>query len=445
MANVRAQNSIFHPDFRERVYWWGDWQPEQQAPEELPARADVVIIGAGYCGISAALELVKSRMRVVVLDAQALGAGASTMNGGQVSGIGGIAKIVADAGFTSDEETRSRFLTEAMESFTFAEHLIERLGNPCAYVRTGRFTAAWTPEHFARLEQRAIFLNRYCGTPIELVPRSRQREEVGSDLYFGGTVTDAAGLVQPAQLYRALLAELRKTSTVISSATPAQEIERSGTAWRVVTPKGTITAEEVIIATNGYTVAGNPLSRQIVPIASHMIATEELPTDVAAELIPKRRGVGDTPRVLTYYRLSPDGRRMLFGGRPRFTRTSTRKSAELLHEIMVLRFPQIKSVRVTHAWNGLLGFTFDGLPHVGRKDGLSFALGCNGSGIAMMLYLGHVAARQIIDSTAPASIFASRNFAPLPLYRGKPWFLPVLGTTYRALDRIDRLKAAVTA
>jgi glycine/D-amino acid oxidase-like deaminating enzyme len=179
----------------------------------------------------------------------------------------------------------------------------------------------------------------------------------------------------------------------------------------------------------------------VVPIASHIIATEELPADLARSLIPKGRTLSDTKRVLCYYRMSPDGSRMVFGGRARFTQVDARVSATILHGYMVDRFPQLRSIRITHSWTGNTAFTLDALPHMGSRDDLHYCLGCNGSGIAMMTYLGWQTARKIAGIANYACSFDTREFPDHPLYSGNPWFLPAVGGYYRLRDRLDRMFA----
>ncbi len=198
-------------------------------------------------------------------------------------------------------------------------------------------------------------------------------------------------------------------------------------------------AKHVVVATNGYTGDATPqLKRRIIPVASHIIATEELPADLARSLIPRGRTINDTPRVLTYYRMSPDGKRMVFGGRARFTAVGPEVSAPALHRMMTDRFPQLAGAKVTHAWTGNVAFTFDYLPHMGEIDGMHYALGCNGSGVAMMSYLGHQTARKIIGGGNRVSAFEDLDFPARPFYTGNPWFLPIVGGWYRLRDRIDR-------
>ena len=196
----------------------------------------------------------------------------------------------------------------------------------------------------------------------------------------------------------------------------------------MLTSKGPIEAREVVIATNGYTTELTPtLRRKLVPVASHIIATEELPEDLVKSLIPKNRVVSDTKRVLCYYRQSPDYKRVIFGGRARFTQVTPEVSAPVLHGYMLERWPQLKGVKVTHAWTGNVAFAFDFLPHMGMEQGMHYLMACNGSGVAMMSYLGYQTARKIAGgSNAPINAFDGQPFPTVPFYNGNPeWLLPL--------------------
>jgi glycine/D-amino acid oxidase-like deaminating enzyme len=207
-----------------------------------------------------------------------------------------------------------------------------------------------------------------------------------------------------------------------------------------------VRADEVVIATNGYTRDLTPeLKRRVVPLASHIIATEELPPNLAASLIPKRRTLADTRRVLCYYRMSPDGKRMIFGGRARFTPVTPQQSAPILYRFMTDRFPQLLGTKITHAWTGNVAFTLDALPHMGQQNGMHYLLGCNGSGVAMMTYLGWQTARKIAGVANRQSAFDTEEFPTHPLYSGNPWFLPAIGGWYRLRDSVDRGLASLSS
>src|SRR5262249_30065245 len=155
----------------------------------------------------------------------------------------------------------------------------------------------------------------------------------------------------------------------------------------------------------------------VIPVGSYIIATEELPIELAASLLPRNKSVYDTRRVLTYYRMSGDRRRLIFGGRAKFGTFDPVATAPVLYRFMTDRFPQLCGVRITHAWTGNVAFTFDETPHMGKMDGLNFALGCNGSGVAMMTYLGTELARRIAGRSNIRNAFETNDFPDHWAYR----------------------------
>jgi glycine/D-amino acid oxidase-like deaminating enzyme len=433
---------IFHRDFTPTPYWWEAYRPTAGELAAVPRSARVAIVGGGYAGLSAALELARHGIDAVVLEANELGFGASTRNGGAVSGGVNVGKSFT--GRTSNVEPRraGEILSDASDAFALIDRLIEEEHIACFWEKPGRFVGAWTRRHFEAQSRRLDALNKAAQSGAYMVPRERQREEMASDCYFGGMVVERSGKLHPALYYKGLLDACRRRDLRICAKAAVTGIRRSGTGWHIETSRGAVSAGDVVIATNGYTGAVTPaLRRRVVPVASHIIATEELPPDLARSLIPKGRTLSDTKRVLCYYRMSPDGRRMVFGGRARFTQVDATVSAPILHRYMTDRFPQLRGVKLTHAWTGNVAFTLDALPHMGERDGLHYCLGCNGSGVAMMTYLGWQTARKIARAANYACSFDTEDFPDHPLYSGNPWFLPVVGGYYRLRDSLDRLLA----
>jgi glycine/D-amino acid oxidase-like deaminating enzyme len=437
-----ATRQIFHPDFKPTPYWWEAYTPIAGELVPVPKSARVAIVGGGYAGLSAALELAKRGVDAVVFERGALGVGASTRNGGAVSGGVNIGKSFSGRIAEPSPERTKALLADGADAFSFIERLIAEEGIACHWQVRGRFVGAWTPGHFEYQQKRLAALNAEARSGAYMVPRGRQREEIASDYYYGGMVVERSASLHPALYYKGLLDSCRRRGIAICAEASVDGITRNGAGWRVATSRGTVEAGEVVISTNGYTGDLTPnLKRRVVPIASHIIATEELPADLAQSLIPKGRTLGDTKRVLTYYRMSPDGRRMVFGGRARFTEVDARLSASVLHGYMTDRFPQLRGVRITHGWTGNTAFTLDALPHMGEDSGMHYALGCNGSGVAMMTYLGHQVARKIARVSNAACAFDSEDFPIHALYTGNPWFLPMIGGYYRLRDRLDRMLA----
>ena len=431
---------IFHKDFTPTPYWWEAYRPTAGELVDVPRRARVAIVGGGYAGLSAALELAKHGIDAAVLEANELGSGASTRNGGAVSGGVNVGKSFTGKTLAVDGERVDRMLSDAADAFGLIDRLIDEEQIACFWEKPGRFVGAWARRHYDAQLHRLAMLNAAAQSGAYMVPRERQREEIASDYYFGGMVVERSGKLHPALYYKGLLDASRRRGVPVCARAAVTRIVREGSGWEVKTARGTLSAGDVVVATNGYTGSLTPaLLRRVVPIASHIIATEDLPPDLAASLIPRARTLSDTKRVLCYYRMSPDGRRMVFGGRARFTQVDATVSAPILHSYMTDRFPQLRGVKVTHAWTGNVAFTLDALPHMGRRDDLHFCLGCNGSGVAMMTYLGWQTARKIARVANYACSFDTEEFPDHPLYSGNPWFLPVVGGYYRLRDHLDRL------
>jgi glycine/D-amino acid oxidase-like deaminating enzyme len=437
-----SRREIFAPEFKPEPYWWEAYRPAADALVEVPRAARVAIVGGGYAGLSAALELSKHGIDAVVFERGALGEGASTRNGGAVSGGVNVGKSFSGKPAAVDAERAGRMLSDAHDAFALVERLIAEEAIDCFWQKQGRFVGAWTPTHFVYQESRLNTLNNNAQSGAYMVPRARQREEIASDYYYGGMVVERSASLHPALYYKGLLDACRRRGIAVCANAAVGGITRTNAGWRITTSRGAVEAGDVVIATNGYTGALTPsLRRRVVPIASHIIATEELPEDMARTLIPKGRTLSDTKRVLCYYRMSPDGKRMVFGGRARFTTVDQHLSASILYQYMTERFPQLRGTRITHGWTGSTAFTLDALPHMGEDDGMHYALGCNGSGIAMMTYLGYQTARKIARAANYACAFDSHEFPDHPLYSGNPWFLSLVGGYYRMRDRLDRMLA----
>jgi glycine/D-amino acid oxidase-like deaminating enzyme len=437
------RRDIFHPDFKAQPWWWEAWHPNNDLSQDPPARTDVVIVGAGYGGLATALELRRNGVDAVVLERGVFGIGASTRNGGMISGGTNIAKGLGgknpkvDAEF---ERNKAAFLGSGADSLNTLIDLIGREKIDCGLHTNGRFTGAWTPKHYEHQATQVAMFNEYGNVGAEMIPRERMREMMASDYYYGGMYVKLGGNIHPARYYKGLLEAAHKQGAVLCANVEAERIEKTATGWRVLTAKGPIACREVVIATNGYTGDLTPrLKMRVVPVASHIIATEDLPMP-GAELIPHHHSIGDTKRVLTYYRLSPDGRQLIFGGRARFTAAPPEVSAPILYQYMIDRFPQLEGIRITHVWTGNVAFALDSMSHMGQDDGLHYLLACNGSGVAMMTYLGTQTAKKIAGgSNAPINSFDGREFPEHPLYNGDPsLYLPLIGALYRTRDWLDR-------
>ncbi len=441
---MSIDRSLFHPDYKPEPFWWEAARPGTDHAADLPAATEIFIVGSGYAGLSAALELARQGRSVTVVDALAFGEGASTRNGGGVSaGINlgkGISGGPGQAKRSEGHKARvHKLLRESLDAYELIQTLVERENIDCHFERRGRFVGAYAPAHYAGLVEKAKFLNDALRLDARAIPRAAQRSEIGGDFYHGGLVIERAGKLHPALFHKGLLDACHRVGVTLCAHTKVNAIDGSAGRFTARTERGDCAAEQVIIATNGYTGALTPkLRNRLVPISSQIIVTEELPEDVARELIPNGRTISETPRVTSYYRLLPGDRRVMYGGRARFQDVPPDVSATLLHAMMTARWPRLKGVRITHSWSGFVAMTSDALPHMGIEDGLHYCTGCNGSGVAMMTYLGQQVARRILGHFHSA--YADLDFPaiPVPFYRGKPWFLPIVGEYYRWRDAKER-------
>src|SRR6266851_675773 len=254
---MMARGDIFHPDFTPEPYWWEAYRPSAGDLQELPKAARVAIVGGGYAGLAAALELAKHGVNAVVLEQGALGVGASTRNGGSVSGGVDIGKSFSGRAAAVDDERAHRLLSDGADAFSLIERLIAEEGIECCWQKRGRFVGAWTPDHFAAQEKRLRSLNDDAQSGATMVPKERQREEISSDYYYGGMVVERSASLHPALYYKGLLDACRRRGIAICAEAAVEKIAANGAngdgGWRVETSRGPVLAGDVVIATNGYT------------------------------------------------------------------------------------------------------------------------------------------------------------------------------------------------
>jgi gamma-glutamylputrescine oxidase len=433
---------ILAPDFSAEPFWWRDAPPDPADREPVPERVDVAVIGGGYCGLSAALELARAGVPTVVLDSGALGSGASTRNGGMV---GGAIKLDWRDFSQRHGKPRAETLREGfLASFEHLEGVIAREKLDAAYERCGRLLVACNPRHFRDLRDQVRALGDDAGDAVRIVERAALTDEIGSDRYFGGVLIERSGGLHPARYHRGLREAAARAGAVLCGHAEVLSLRRTARGFDLATARGRIEAGQVLVATNGHTGPLTPeLRRRVIPLTSYMIATEEVPAGLAEKLSPRGRMFVDSNRKLSYFRLSPDGRRVLFGGRAKLTDVDERTSALGLYRRMLSVWPELAGVRLTHSWRGNVAITFDHLPHMGDhlphmgdRSGLHFAMGCNGSGVAMAGYLGHQVALKLLGRQNRPCPFEG-PFPGHPLYRGNPWFLPAVGAWYRLRDALD--------
>jgi glycine/D-amino acid oxidase-like deaminating enzyme len=400
---------------------------------ELPSRADVAIVGGGFTGLTAARTLARSGATVAVLERETIGWGASSRNGGMVL-PGYKAELASLVRIHGQERARGLF-DDSLAAIRFVESLIKEEGIACDWRRSGHVTLAARPAHVKYLEETQTLLNQAFGYQSELLDREALRSEIGSARYHGGLLDPLAASVQPAQYLAGLASTAVQSGATLVERAEVRRIDRIGPRFLLSTARGAVDAGDVLLATNGYTGGLLPwLARRVVPVGSYIIATEPLAPEVQQRLIPRGRMLSDTKNLLYYFRLSGDGR-LVFGGRAAFVPTALERSRQILQRGMIEVFPELANTRIEFAWGGTLGFTLDHMPHAGRRDGIAYAVGYGGHGVALASWLGDRIG-QAMSGHADWPQLAGIPFPAVPLYRGRPWFLPLAGAYYAVKDWI---------
>jgi glycine/D-amino acid oxidase-like deaminating enzyme len=401
---------------KQKIYWHTTVQmPNDSDLAPLPDKVEVAVIGGGYTGLSAARTLAKQGVRVAVLEANTIGWGASSRNGGMVlTGLKlGMQSVMKKYG----REIARQLFQCSLESIDTVEQIIREENIDCGFRRYGHLLTANKPKHYEALRQDAEFMEKEFNHRLTLLSRADQQ-------YVSGlaSATEKAGA--------ALHARARVT-----------QLERRGDRFVLKTERGSLSTESILVATSGYTGSvTSQLQKKIIPIGSFIIATEKLPDELARQLIPNGRMIFDSMHYLNYFRLWDN--RMMFGGRAAFfpeTSRTIQRSAEILQREMIQVYPQLKEVNIEYVWGGTLDFAFDMMPHVGEVDGLYYSLGYAGHGVAMASYLGKTVAEAILKGNIKEHPLARIPFpsAPLRLYNGFPWFLPFAGAWHKLLDWVE--------
>jgi glycine/D-amino acid oxidase-like deaminating enzyme len=420
----------------ERLAYWHATMPAlpDRSGRDLPDVVDVVVVGGGYTGVAAGRKLALQGAKVVVLEAETLGWGASTRNGG-----------IAHPGFKwgppallqrYGPELARALYRESVEATNLVAGLVRDQGIDAELRWNGYLELAWAQAHADDFEAEAATLTDF-GVPARAIARDRLREEVGSDAYHGGLAVDGGGVLHPAKWFVGLVGLAERAGAELHEGVRVRSVRRQADGRFVVeTARGALLASDVLVATNGYTDGAAPaVRRRVIPIGSYMIATEPLAPDLATEISPTGRAYFDTRNFLSYWHVSAD-RRVLFGGRVSFFPTTVDRTAGLLYRRLMEIHPQLAGTRVEYSWGGKVAITMDRMPHIGRtRDGLMYAVGYSGTGLVMSTWLGSRAAEWLGGGEAPALARLRFPIVPAP-YEGRAWFLPVVGEWFRMRDRL---------
>jgi len=399
-------------------------------------RADVCVVGAGYTGLGAALELATRGVRVTVLEAAQVGSGASGRNGGQVH-VG----QRNDQAWLEKTVGRDDALSLWRMSQDARAHLL-------GLIATHDIACDFTPGMIHARHKRggegedtahiAFMASRYGYDKLALIDEAALAEELGTDVYHGGTVDHGGGHLHPLNLALGMARAALAAGAVIHEQTRAVAWRREGGAIVVETPTGRVTCDQLILTGDGYldTLAGGAARARVMPINNFILATEPL-GERADAIIRSNAAVADSRFVINYFRKSPDGR-LIFGGGENYRPGFPPDLKGFVRRHMLKIYPGLADVAVTHAWGGSLGITVHRAPFVRElAPGVRIAAGYSGQGVMLAPYFGKLLADAALGEGEGVALLAKLPTPPFPGGRLLRWPLTVAGLSWYAMrDRI---------
>ncbi|WP_237065083.1 NAD(P)/FAD-dependent oxidoreductase [Microbulbifer guangxiensis] len=380
---------------------------------EGAVEADVCVIGAGYTGLSSALHLAERGYKVVVLEAERVGWGASGRNGGHV-GVGqrkGQEDLEKMLGF----DTAKQLWDMGIEAVQLVESLIQKHGIQCDMKR-GIMHLAAKRSHNSDLEQEVEMLReRYGYEQMRYVGEEEARSLVGSERYFGAQIDSGSLHLHPLN-YALGLAEAAAAAGVQFFEHSRVTSYRGGSPCIVETAKGEVRAKNVVLACNGYLGNLEPrMAGKIMPINNFVLATEPLSDDLARELIANDHALQDTLFVIDYWKLSGDNR-LIFGGGENYTSRFPQDIRSFVRNYMLRVYPQLADTRIDYGWGGTLAITLNRMPHLGRLEpNIYYSQGYSGHGVPTATFAGKLIAEVIAGTEERFDILAQ---IPTPSFPG---------------------------
>ncbi|MEM9971656.1 MAG: FAD-binding oxidoreductase [Pseudomonadota bacterium] len=418
-------------------YWWDEAPPEDTG-DALPDKVDLLIVGGGYTGLSAAIAAHDAGAKVAVVDSGQPGRGASSRNGGMVGAHPRLPWEALERHF--GEKVADAVFAEAAPALDFVHYLMVREGIECDYQRCGRVQMAYTAAHHDGQKRLATALADKSSVKAQVLDREAMLGEINTPLYKGAILFPEHGALHPGKYHRGMLRAVGRRGVPVTGDCAVTGWERDAAGFEVNTARGTVRAEKLLLATNGYTpTTFRWFNRRIFALPSYIIATEPLSANLIGDLAPGRRTMVETRARHSYFRLSPDGTRVLYGGRASMVGIDLRKAAARLHATMCEVWPDMAGVKISHVWSGNTGFSFRQMPHVGEHDGVHYALGYSGSGTVMAPYLGAKAALRALGDPGGSTVFSKTVLTPSLLHPGgPPHFLKAANAWYRGyVDRAE--------
>lgn len=419
-------------------YWWEDYKPYHFQNCSINNQTyDLVIIGAGYTGICAAQESVSKNLKTLLIDQNALGEGASTRSAGMVSGGLNFGKKV-DLFKEYGDQMAVDFIKESIDSYRFLEDRVNGYHSEVKFQKTGRLVLAHSKKKLEALRKKIDLLNRLTNLKLDLLKNIDH--EISNDYYKGGMLVHDAASIHPSLFYKFLLDKALNCKLDIFSPCKLLSHKKIENYHIVNTTEGIVKTKFLLFATNGY--SEKEIGKEnynIIGVPSYIAVTNEIGTEAISKVMPKLRMYSDTKNDLFYFRPTPDHKRLLFGAFPvwAYQKESSRFVESFFYKNISRILPSLNNFKINYIWGGKVGVTFNTLPHVKNEKNKLYVFGCNGSGVALMPYLGYKSISLITKKTNSPIIITKINSKKNYFKKIISFLLPILGIYYRKKEEIE--------
>ena len=419
-------------------YWWEDYKPYHFQNCSINNQTyDLVIIGAGYTGICAAQESVSKNLKTLLIDQNALGEGASTRSAGMVSGGLNLGKKV-DLFKEYGDQMAVDFIKESIDSYRFLEDRVNGYHTEVKFQKTGRLVLAHSKKKLEALKKKTDLLNKLTNLKLDFLENIDH--EISNDYYKGGMLVHDAASIHPSLFYKFLLDEALNCKLDIFSPCKLLSHKKKENYYIVNTTEGVVKTKYLMFATNGY--SEKEIGKEnynIIGVPSYIAVTNEIGTEAINSVMPKLRMYSDTKNDLFYFRPTPDHKRLLFGAFPiwAYQKESRGFVENFFYRNISRILPSLNNFIIDYIWGGKVGVTFNTLPHVKNEKNKLYVFGCNGSGVALMPYLGYKSISLITKKTNSPIIITKINNKKNYFKKIISFLLPLVGIYYRKKEEIE--------